>query len=409
MLAALAAIDQTNFASFNDATTAYFAVLMHALDVRSAFISHFDGLAMRILRVRDVEGCQIPAGRVMPLEESFCQYVRARGMPVVIRDATRDTRVQHAAFRTEFNIGSYLGVPLLSSNGTIYGTLCALDPEPRQFRQTHMHFAQIIARHIVILMEHEQVMAADRDAIQDLSPALGALDAQALVLQTTAHDIRSPLSSIQGYVEMLQSEFYGSLSEDQLDMLAQIRASAQFIHRLTVDLSDAGAAESGALTVLPQQFVPQQLMQSILEACRPQANTRNITLKLCCDKSIPAMVSDPDRLRQIVLNFMSNALRYTSNGEIMLRLAWAGELVQISVEDSGAGIPSSVQQAIWHRYTRNSAATNGHGLGLYIVQRLAHAIGATVGLESTPGQGSTFWVRLPVEGMPQATTWGDLE
>jgi signal transduction histidine kinase len=409
MLAALAATDRTTFASFADAANAYLGVLMRALGVRTAFISQADSFTVRVLHARDADGCHIPAGSSMPLEETFCQYVRASGMPVVIPDAAHDTRVQHVAARTKYNIGAYLGVPLLLSNGTMYGMLCALDPAPRQFSPINVHFTQIIARHIVMLMEREQVIAADQDTIQDLSTALSVLDEQILVLQTAAHDIRSPLSSIQGYVEMLQSEFYGPLSDDQREMLAQIRTAAQIIHRLTVDLSDAVAAETGVLTVLPQQFAPQEIARSVLEICRPQADARGIELYMRCDESVPPIVSDPDRLRQILLNFMSNALRYTSNGQITLRLTWHGELVQISVEDTGGGVPATVQQTIWQRYTRNSTAAGGHGLGLYIVQRLAQAIGATVGLESTPGRGSTFWVRLPIEGPQQTTPWGDLE
>ncbi len=409
MLAALAAMHQTTFTNFRDTVDAYLAVLMRAIGVRSAFIAQLDPRVLRVIAARDEQGCMIPIGGVVPLEATFCQYVRASGAPVVICDASKDDRVKHVATRTQFNIGSYLGVPLLHSSGEIYGTLCALDPEPQQFSSIQVHFAQIVARHIAMLIEREQFVAADQDVVQDLGAALGALDEHALLLKTTAHDIRSPLSSIYGYVEMLQSGFYGPISEEQHAILSQIRTFTHFINRLTIDLNDAMAAETGMLTVFSQMVDVAQISQTVLEVYRPQASARNIALHMEQDEPVPHIVTDADRLQQILLNFMSNALRYTSTGNVTLRIGMHKDMVQISVEDTGPGIPHEAQQAIWSRHVRNSTEGPGQGLGLYIVQRLAEAIGGTTGLESTPGQGSTFWIRVPVERPPHTTTWGELE
>lgn len=403
-LAALAALNSTCFPSVKAATQAYLSFVMRIIGTRSAFVAQFTDHGQEILHSRDAGGCAVQRGRV-PIERTFCQYVRASGTPVVITDAACDVRVQHIAANREPAIGSYLGVPLTLSTGELYGTLCVLDPQPRTFAPAHVELLRIAARHLALLIECDQRRAsATTDASSqgvDEAP-----DTPTMVLRMVAHDMRSPLTGIQGYTELLQEGLYGPVSSDQQQVLSQIAEATQFINRLTNDLLDAAAADAGKLSFLIKPFEPYQLARTVLETCRAQAATRGLRLHLRADTALATMYSDSDRLRQILLNFMSNALAYTTQGSVTLRLSTNGHTIRFQVEDTGPGIPAEAQHSIWNKHTRISNDGRGLGLGLYIVQRLAQAMDGAVGVESVPGQGSTFWVELPLHGpVPHLMEW----
>ncbi len=407
LLTRLAVLNTTTFPTLAEAVEAYLAFVMDVIGVRSAFVANLDADFMHVLDARDDDGCGIPADGVVPIEDTFCQYVRATGEPVVVTDAAQDARVMHVPTRTTFHIGSYLGVPLILSNGAIYGTLCALDPQPRQFSQLQIALVRIIGRHLGALIEREQLGRADRAVERDLGVALGALDARSTLLTIVAHDIRNPISHIMGFTEILQEGGRGPLLPEQHDGLDRIHSSARFINRLINDLLDAATAETGRLTILSGAFDPCVLGQSVLESCQTQA-ARGITLHVHSAATLPTMIGDADRLRQILLNFMGNALRYTTAGTITLRITAQDDGVQFTVEDTGSGISHTAQASIWQLHTRQSHDGHGLCLGLYIVQCLAQVMRGTVGMTSTPGVGSSFWVRLPLHGPPPSKArWDD--
>jgi signal transduction histidine kinase len=391
-LAALAALSTTVFSSLTATLDAYLALAMQVAGTRTAFISLFEVAHQRILSVRNQNGCAVAAGSRVPLEETFCQYVRASGSPVIVEDAGRDPRVCGVATRTRFSIGAFLGVPLMTTSGSLAGTLCALDPAPRAFRQHHIHILQIIAQHLATLLEQALANAnAARSSRQNMPD-----EDMASVLHMVAHDIRSPLSAILGNVDLMLTGFYGALSDDQREMLASVRESSRFINRLAMDLVDTAAAQVGTLSILRYRFEPAALAQAIVAACAAEAREKHLTLAALCDPDLPTMDGDADRVRQIILNLVGNALRYTTSGSVLIRVTAQPSTVIFSVEDTGPGIPAAQQETIWAQHMRASAVGTGIGLGLYIVRRLVRALGGTVGLESAPGQGSRVWVRLPI-------------
>jgi signal transduction histidine kinase len=391
-LAALAALSTTVFSSLAATLDAYLTLVMQVAGTRTAFISLFEVAHQRILSVRNQNGCAVAAGSRVPLEETFCQYVRASGSPVIVEDASRDPRVFGVASRTTSSIGAFLGVPLMTTTGSLAGTLCALDPEPHEFRPHHVHILQIIAQHLATLL-HQAL--ANANAARSSRQGMPDED-MATVLQMVAHDIRSPLSAILGNVELMLTDFYGALSDDQREMLTSVRESSRFINRLAMDLVDTAAAQVGTLSILRYRFDPAALAQAIVAACAAEASEKHLTLAAQCDPDLPTMVGDADRVRQIILNLVGNALRYTVSGSVMIRVTAQPATVTFSVEDTGPGIPAAQQETIWEQHMRASAVGTGIGLGLYIVRRLVRALGGAVGLESAPGQGSRVWVRLPI-------------
>jgi signal transduction histidine kinase len=405
MLAALADINSAGVSSPSELTAAYLSIVQRLLGVRGALTTQFGDGDVTIGASSSADW-ELPSGKVFALEASFCQYVQASDSPVVIADALLDARVANAAMRSELGIRAYLGVPILARDGSIYGTVCAVDPLPRAFSQTQIDLLRIIAGQLALIVERQHSARAARQAEQDMKTLLRALDEQSTMLRVVAHDMRTPLSSISGFVELLQQYALGPISTAQQEALSRIKLASVFITRLTEDLIDALTVETQTLALLPEALDPYLIALNVLELCRPLAVDRGLALEFRGAGDLPQVVGDPERLQQVLFNLLSNALRYTLEGRVALIVNSYQEMVEFRVEDSGPGIPKERQEEIWKPYTRATTQGQGLGLGLYVVQRLALAMGGSVGMNSAPGQGSAFWVRLPSQARVQAV--GDL-
>jgi signal transduction histidine kinase len=398
MLAALAAQARVRYSSFPDAVGAYLRIAAQLSGVRSAFISRLDSQVMEVLGTWDDGGCGIPLNGVVPLEETFCQYVRAGSEVVVVEDAANDPRVANVATRTDFSIGAYLGVPLLRDDGSVMGSFCLLDPEPRSFSADEVNMLVVLAELAEGLVERELAERAaarlERDTSADLIAALGALDERGLVLQTVAHDLRTPLSGVLFNTDMLLEGTLGPLNPDQAGAVARVRASARFMNRLVTDLVDMCQVDQGSLVIGSQAYHPADLVEQVRELSAGQASECGLSVAVERAAAPPSVIGDPARVQQILLNLVSNALHHTAHGTITLRVAAYDSQIEYSVRDSGPGITPDVLPQIWQRGWRGSK--HGAGLGLYLVRRLAEAMGGSATAESSPGEGSTFFVRLPL-------------
>jgi signal transduction histidine kinase len=376
-------------------------VAQHLLGVRGVFTTQF-GEGTSTIEASSNSDWDLSAGKVFPIEASVCQVVRSSGSPVVIADAEHDTRVAEVAMRSELDIRAYLGVPIFVGNGSLYGTVCAVDPQPRTFSQTQIDLLRIIAGQLAFVVERQQSAHAERQAEQEIHTALRALDEQSQVLRVVAHDMRTPLSSISGFVELLQQYALGPISAEQQEALSRIKLASVFVTRLAEDLIDTLTGDTQNLALLSEPLDPYLIALNVLELCRPLAVDRGLALEFRGAGDLPQVVGDPERVQQVLFNLLSNALRYTIEGRVALIVDSNQEMVEFRVEDTGPGIPEDRQEQIWQPYTRATDQGQGLGLGLYVVQRLVLAMGGSVGMRSTVGQGSAFWVRLPSLARVQA-------
>jgi signal transduction histidine kinase len=405
MLAALADISTTDFSNPAELTATYLSAIQHLLGVRGVLITQLVDGAITISASSSTEW-ELPPGKGFAFEGSFCQYVQNSGAPLIIADALHDTRVNNIAMRSELGIRAYLGVPIYMPDGSFYGTVCAVDPLPRAFSQPQVDLLRIIAGHLAIAAERQQSARVALQAEQDMQSVLRALDERSTMLRVVAHDMRTPLSSISGFVELLQQYALGPVSSAQQEALSRIKLASVFITRLAEDLIDALTVETQTLALLPEALDPYLIALNVLELCRPLAVDRGLALEFRGAGDLPQVVGDPERLQQVLFNLLSNALRYTLEGQVALIVDSYQEMVEFRVEDTGPGIPKDRQEQIWKPYTRATTEGQGLGLGLYVVQRLALAMGGSVGMNSTEGQGSAFWVRLPSQARVQAV--GDI-
>jgi signal transduction histidine kinase len=380
---------------------AYLAMIQQMLGVRGAFMTHF-GQGTLTIGVSSSADWELSPGAVFPMEASLCQYVRATDTLVIIPDTLQDARVADVAMRRDLNIRAYLGVPIHASDGSLYGTICAVDQQPRSFSQTQIDLLRIVAGQMAFVVEQQQSARAERQAEIELNTMTRALDEQATLLRVVAHDMRTPLSSISGFVELLQQYALGPISTAQKEALDRIKLASMLITRLADDLIGALTIETQALALLSEPLDPYLIALNVLEACRPLATGRGLALEFRGAGDLPMVIGDPDRLQQVLFNLLSNALRYTITGSVAMIVDSYQEMVEFRVEDTGPGIPADRQEQIWQPYTRATTQGNGLGLGLYVVQRLVAAMEGSVGVRSAPGQGSAFWVRLPSQMRAQA-------
>jgi PAS domain S-box-containing protein len=220
------------------------------------------------------------------------------------------------------------------------------------------------------------------------------------VVHTISHDLRSPLTSVIGYTELIARA--GTLTDVQRDFLKRIQEGVEHITNLINDLLELGSIEAGLDTrrELVQMSV---ILQYTLEMLQGQIKSKHIKVRTEVSSTLPAIRANPVRLRQVFDNVVGNAIKYSNDaGEVLISVRGEGEQVILQVKDNGPGIPLQDQPHIFDKFYRgrNISKHEGSGLGLAIVKSIIDAHGGRIWVESTPGQGSSFFIVLPVNNPP---------
>lgn len=220
------------------------------------------------------------------------------------------------------------------------------------------------------------------------------------MMRTITHDIKAPLGSIMGYIDLLARLTGGK--REQL-YLEHMRSSADHLLALVNDLLDFYRLEANKVETHSVPFDPRQLFASIAAEFAPQASAKGIALRTELPAGGRFLAGDPFRIRQIADNLLSNALKFTDRGEVVLHVGATDGELRFSVRDTGRGMSGEERERIFGEFVRlrSAAGADGFGLGLSIVDRLVKLLGGTVEVESRKGEGSTFTVRLPA---PDADT-----
>jgi len=221
-------------------------------------------------------------------------------------------------------------------------------------------------------------------------------------LSHMSHELRTPLNAIQGFSDLaLQSP---SLPTGLADNLRSIQHSASHLTHLVNDILDLARLENGSLALARGGFGPEACIEEVLDLLGPAAKEKNLALIWKNTREIPRVVGDRVRWKQILLNLLANAIKYTREGSVELYCSWSETdsdhgVLSISVKDTGVGIAAHDRARIFERFQRLGGfdAPSGTGLGLAISQSLAMAMGGTITVESTPGKGSTFSLSLPFQ------------
>ncbi len=216
---------------------------------------------------------------------------------------------------------------------------------------------------------------------------------------TASHELRSPLTSVQGFAELLLLE-REKLDPKQAETVEVILDNTRHLVRLLNDLLDLARSDAGRLTIKPLPSEPGALVEEAARAMRGQLDARGQSLAVEIEPGLPRIEADRDRIRQVLVNLLTNANDYCPDGAaIGVKARRAGADVEIDVSDDGPGIPEQQLAHIFERFVRGDAGetqrVGGTGLGLAISKSLVELHGGAIEAESAPGEGSTFRLRLP--------------
>jgi signal transduction histidine kinase len=221
---------------------------------------------------------------------------------------------------------------------------------------------------------------------------------------TASHELRSPLTSVQGFAELLMLE-RDTLTPKQVETVEIILDNCRHLVRLLNDLLDLARSDAGRLAIRPRPTELGPLIEDAVRTMRGQTESANQTLGQQLDPELPVVNVEADRIRQILINLLTNAHDYSPPGasiEVTARVVGAD--VEVAVKDDGPGIPADQLEHIFERFTRGDAGltqrVGGTGLGLAISKSLVELHGGTIAVSSTPGEGSTFSFRLPATAVP---------
>ena len=214
------------------------------------------------------------------------------------------------------------------------------------------------------------------------------------VLTTMSHELRTPLTGVVGIIDLLQSE---PTPTAQRELVRMLRTNATTLLALVNNILDYSRVDAGMITLAPRPFSISSPVEEALDSVSEAASRKRLALGYVVDPGVPGVIADEDRVRQVILNLLANAVKYTDAGEVAIHVtaAQSGAAVAVSVRvsDTGIGIPEEQQPRLFQRFSQIDPGRSpmaGTGLGLAISARLSRLLGGSIEVESRPGQGSTF-------------------
>ena len=222
-------------------------------------------------------------------------------------------------------------------------------------------------------------------------------------LANANHELRTPLSSIIGYARILRRDAHGVMTPLQLENLDDLMRNAERLLTLIDELLDIARIEAGKVDLQVQPVDVQEVLHSVILTVQPMINGQAVRLVQDLTPNLPKLMTDGEKLRQILLNLAGNAVKFTEQGEIRLVAGQKGDDLELVVADTGIGIKPEELEKIFEEFHRGQTLNNGNhrgtGLGLAIVKKLVELLGGNISVTSEPGKGSSFTVTLPFQHM----------
>ncbi len=334
-----------------------------------------------------------------PRETSFCAHAIMQNEIFIVPDALKDERFQNSPLVVSGRqLLFYAGIPLVMANGLSIGTLCVLDTRQRELTLRQQEILKLLGRQVVAHLEYRRTLSAitnELDVNRELAGS--ATKVKSSFLSNMSHEIRTPMTAILGMTDLLLS---GELRQEQREYLATIRSSSESLLTILNDILDFSKIESGRMELVHGSIDLRQCIEDALDVVSEKAHARQNELLYVIDANVPRQITgDGDRLRQILVNLIDNAIKFTHNGEIVLSVRTNARMnvdleLMFSVKDTGIGISRDKLESIFEAFTQaDSSVTRkygGAGLGLVICSRLIGLMGGRIGVESAEGKGSNF-------------------
>jgi signal transduction histidine kinase/HAMP domain-containing protein len=331
-------------------------------------------------------------------EQSLAGYIIESGQPLYIADALAipDGAPYHLAPVSGVIIRSYIGVPL-TSRGRVIGALSVQSHAPNVYTDEDMALLTTVAVQASIAIENARAYERLVETAEELRE-LDRLKMQ--FLANMSHELRTPLNSIIGFSRVILKGIDGPLTELQETDLNSIYNSGQHLLGLINDVLDMSKIEAGKMDLNFEQVLLPNVLGSVMSSAKALVKDKPIELKSVIPDDLPAVRADVQRLRQVLLNLLSNAAKFTEQGKITVGAEASGGFATVSVSDTGIGIAPEAQQRIFLAFQQVDGSTTrraeGTGLGLAISRSFVELHGGQIWVESTLGQGSTFYFTLPL-------------
>ncbi len=317
---------------------------------------------------------------VVPMEGSVAGWVVQHNEPLIVLDARRDPRFySQVDEENDFRTHSLIAVPM-AVKGKVIGVLEAVNKlGGESFSEDDVETLSVLADQAAVAI-HNALLFEQSDLVAEI-----------------VHEMRTPLTSIAGYAQMLQRE---DIKPEQRAIFAQtIQQEALRLGRLANDFLELARLESGRAFLAQEEVALGPIVQEALDLLRPQAEEKGVTLCAQVPPSLPLVLGDASRFKQALINLIANAVKYTRSGDRVTVTVQPGEgEVTVGVVDTGPGISAEAQKRLFQKFYRvpsSEQGTEGSGLGLAITRRIVEAAGGRIWVESEPGHGAAFYFTLP--------------
>jgi len=365
----------------------------------------YDEVAEEFSRIRGAHGLDDDLGemlRATPLRlgEGAAGSAAARRTPVQIADVLADSTYDVVRVRAIFERRGYrslLAVPLLLER-QIVGVLVVWGREPGGFAQEVVDLLQTLATQSVLAIQNARLFREIADKSAQLEAASRH---KSEFLANMSHELRTPLNAIIGFSEVLNERMFGELNEKQAEYLRDIHVSGTHLLSLINDILDLSKVEAGRMELELSDFDLPSAIENALILVRERANRRGITLGSVIDERLGSLCGDERKVKQVLLNLLSNALKFTpEGGRIDVGARQVDDMAEMLVADTGVGIAPEHLEAVFEEFRQVGAAdkkSEGTGLGLALARKFIELHGGKIWVKSQVGAGSTFTFTLPLQ------------
>lgn len=349
------------------------------------------------------------------LPHSLISYVLRTSETVVLNDAPSEGNFTQDAYIRSQQPRSVLALPLLNQ-GTLTGLLYLENTQTAgAFTPERQEILTLLSGQVAISLENARLYAhmeslvnertaqlatALDEAQQARAAAEEANDLKTRFVANMSHELRTPLNSIINFTYIIKSGIRGAVTPEQIEYLDRIYASGEHLLGLINDMLDLAKIEAGRMDLYTEPFQVEDVVKGAMSSASGLIKGKPIELHQEVAEGLPALEADKTRIRQVLLNLLSNAAKFTDTGSITVRVWQHGHNLVTSVRDTGTGIPADKLDAIFEEFRQADEGSDrsyqGTGLGLPICKRLVEMHGGRIWVESEVGAGSTFFFSLPL-------------